>query len=482
MADRGHDQDHETHIEDEHSHHEINVSHSVYLTYVSLFTLLSLPTLVQFYRKRHAYFLKDRFPDLAYAQLCLCLVTWVFRDFILPFIEFDFVRCLLTSIFLRFIGGSYLFLNILRVWLLGWRIHLAKHLQVQRQQIRKFTHSSMTQINDMPLAVSWSFYLAKYAVPSLIACIFGVHSVTSVGPLFAQGCIASGAIGTHWLDRAAFANQIIATTFFCIFALFVWTVDDNFHVATEFRCYGILSLIALITQPASLAIRDEHDAIELRSHLVTVFSQVYFAVGAGIPLYHQYKLEKRVQVGNFKRLERFESVLDDQAALMTFEKFMRKEFCEEMLEFYQAVTYFKRMYQLWTPHVQRHQAKIIYASFVSEKSPSQINISATILDNIEARLYGQNSRRSTSSVVAVVEKVNALQQMAVKVKNKTKRSTNNIRNTMVQVVPYSLYDEAQQEMFKLMKEGPFARFILIQGEHGFRSSLSEEQLMDAIAS
>jgi len=179
--------------------------------------------------------------------------------------------------------------------------------------------------------------MAKYCMPTFFGACFLAHFLTSLGPLFANICTVSGAFGSHWIDTAYFVEQIILTLFFVAFALLVWKFEDNFYVATEFRRYGVIAFVSLVILGATFSISDQHTSVEVRAYLLTIVNQLYFLIGGVGPLYYQRELDRRVHTGNIGHLERFDSVLEDPAVLVTFQKFMKKEFCEEMIEFYGAL-------------------------------------------------------------------------------------------------------------------------------------------------
>lgn len=75
---------------------------------------------------------------------------------------------------------------------------------------------------------------------------------------------------------------------------------------------------------------------ELIFRTVAYFCQISFVVSGVLPLLEQRRLDQKVRNGNFEDVENFEDILNDGVALVALEKFMQREFCDEMLAFYRT--------------------------------------------------------------------------------------------------------------------------------------------------
>jgi len=432
--------------------------HPAWITLQVAFTIFSIAVLVQFFRKRHSYFLQKRSPRFAFVQLLTSMLFWNTTELVTLVVpvrlqDADSSECVVILgsnllVLRRLFLSAFLSLLAWRIWKLFWRQYLGDHLSAQRRQIRRIgSHASRLPAHQIP-KVTRRFLALKYGVPAYLTTVTCVQFCTT---LYGFGVCDSSRGMTSMIPGSAFYACI--GMFFMVVGFLVRKFSDNCGFAREFKCYGLVSIVALIMSIVGFSLPSSvgHTVLVM---VATLAAQVMFVIGGFVPINDQRKLEKRIAVDDFEELGKFDGVLHDPACLIAFTKFMEKEFCGELLEFYQVVANFKRMFALRTSNEQRNAASIIYASYVADAAPSQINISSEALGRLHTAFFGEScaagSARRMSSFATVIRE--------------------------------DVFDEAQREMYKLMRDGPFVRFRGMQDETAGRRRSRAAHKIEGIVS
>lgn len=428
------------------------------------FAVFTLAILVQYFRKRRSFFLAARFPYLGILQLTSHLVPWVYSELVVPFVDRDKTPCVwaYNVVVTRFCVDVGILLIALRVWGLFRRVFLGKHFAESRARLRtefnrggllkSDSETSVTKPKSPSLGFSarfllrfsqkWQIRLIKYAIPGVFSLVFLISFIGQLTGTGTQTCpeLLDSSVGFR---DFRFAYAAILAVFVVAVAWNIRKFRDNFNIYLEiwryFTSCGILFPIFVIIWVVNLGVGGSEGVEVLITQYVVILYQALILIAGFFPLRDQRNLERKIAVGEFAEVKQIDELLQgDVAALLVFERFMRLEFCEELLEFYHAVAEYRRLHAVSTQPQQENLARIIYAQFIASNAPSQINLPDAFFQRICTTLFGSESRTglltSPNRIVAA---------------------------------PIDVFDDAQREMRRLMKIGPFMRYKLRRDSQEF---------------
>lgn len=428
---------------------ELSTATTVAVVYHSLFTVFACVVLVEFFRSRNKFCLKERSPLLALAQLAICIGGWVAEGIVLPFIFSPGAWCYVNFVWQTCIGSSLMFIHIYRASGLYWRFFLGKQLA----RSRKLMHDQMernaarslgfaTSLIEHTRATVRQFRILRNLFFGYFGALQTFMSVTVNVIYFPDG--GCEGFGSTYLRVAALNNLCSFFIASCILLKALGNFRDSFKIYLEIRrtlAVWIFTLIFLVIIVLYAIFSNPIGWFVFAQALPFTF-QIFFVVAALPPLWDQRKLDMEVQACDFEPLESFDDILSSPAVLVALKRFMHREFCAETLEFFEAVTEYKNMYELWTSEKRLRVARVIYVQFVAEDAPSQINLSSGISKDCRSKLFGKGESRGSAGPQSITD------------------------------APPDAFDSAQAAMAKLIRSDVFVRFQICRSKGELESSVS----------
>jgi len=405
------------------------------------FTVFACVTMVQFYKMREKFFLKERHPLLAILQLAACAVGVFIDGCLSPLIEGTATFHFFHNVFINMISSLIMFLHVVRAWNLYWRIFVGKRFSQSRTILRSQIEKQGSDISktsctlDSPTTSrtqfkTWKFKAKKYSILGFFSALLITEVLISVGSY-----IAASVSGTELTDPtgSAMGIAILVSGVMAAYAVLVKVrkFHDNFNIHLEILrttvVYFIVCPLILVLSFSGLTTPCGEPAS--REIFPFVF-EVFFVIVGVFPLRDQRRLDRQVQECDFDHLESLEDVLEDAAALVALGISMRREFCDELLEFHQSVEKYKRKHELQSPEKRLNAARVIYAQFISPGAPTQINLSLSYIAEVHVKLFGGADRRPS----------------------------NLSESGSVTDAPFDVFDNTQREVLNLIRRDPFVRF------------------------
>lgn len=425
-----------------------------------LFTVFACVVMVQFYKQRKTFFLKERYPNLAMLQLAACTFCILLKGFVSPMIIDSVAHCFLRRVLSDIVTSLVMFLYVARAWKLYWRIFVGKHFAqsrtVLRTRLEKQT-SDLSSASTLDAATAsrtqfktWKYQAMKYSILGFFGLLLLSEAVAALANYISSDLDCDGPIDSisRGFNMLFLVSGVIAAT--CMLVI-VRKFQDNFNIHLEILRTTVVYFIAC---PALLILEFYPiyipDGLPVSREVKTFLLEIFFVIVGVYPLRDQRKLDQRVNECTFDHLESLEDMLQDPAARVALEAFMRREFCNEMLEFYESVEKFKRKYELHSPAKRLNAARVIHAQFIVPGAPAQINLSLTHVAEIHVKLFGGADRCQS----------------------------NTMESASISDAPFEVFDEAQREIVHLIRRDPFVRFQIsrLPPEQTRRKSLSLRRL------
>jgi len=140
-------------------------------------------------------------------------------------------------------------------------------------------------------------------------------------------------------------------------------------------------------------------------------------------------------------LSTMEGLLADKNGLTSFKKFLTKEFSVENILFYEEIEEYRSKKKAGSTDLDLvAEAQRIYAKYIITDSPFQVNLPDVIIKNLEIALKELFSGNVTNS-----ERPEVLRSMST--------------SEGLQRQPPTLFDRAQENIFKLMNSDSFPRYV-----------------------
>lgn len=412
----------------------------VAVVYHTVFTGLACAVMVAFFRRRDDFYLKARIPALSLAHMANCMIEWILVGIALPLVTSPSAHCYISVVWNGFFCCLLVFMHVVRAWSLYWKIFLTKHLQRSRDLVlenfeRRRPSNSESTSKSVVAVVHTRIEVVKYRVARY--AIVGYFTILLFLYVF---FLHYEAVRLKCVDMSVsvILLLVIVPSAMAAAAFLGWSLrnfKDNFRIYIEIR-YTVISYCVCFPLVLGLVIHAE--LVNQHTWVIVIgltpyLAQLTFVLTCALPLIDQRKLDQKVKQCDFDGLDTLEDVLAQPAALVALEQFMRHEFTEEVLEFYETVVEFKERHGLWTPEKRLRIARVVYSQFVAPGAPSQINVSDRLLKEIELHVFGPSVDSDNASTV--------------------------------EDVPSSTFDAAQAEMAKLIRTGPLLRFQLLRA-HG----------------
>ena len=181
----------------------------------------------------------------------------------------------------------------------------------------------------------------KYSILGFFGVLLTTQALFSLGQYALSNLSCQNRVNTtaQVLGTMILVSGITAAT---VLLFLVKKFRDNFNIHLEILRTTVVYFIGcpLLLTLSFLKFRFPDEQLAAREVIALLFEAFIVIVGV-YPLYDQRKLDKAVNESDFEGLERFEDVLQDPASFVALEKFMRRQFCNELLEFYRAFFFFR---------------------------------------------------------------------------------------------------------------------------------------------
>lgn len=174
------------------------------------------------------------------------------------------------------------------------------------------------------------YHALKHLAPTLFVTVLLVSEIAVIVS-YAQDtqCVNPVPNYGNWVGTA-----VILMIFFICWKTYKFR--DNFNISREIKAVSILYLFTVVFAFSVMPVLESDIREALAFFLRLIFSSMWylnFIFVVWVPLRDQRRMERRVYSDDFSHVEKFEHLLEDSSAMVAFEEFMRKEFCEELLFF-----------------------------------------------------------------------------------------------------------------------------------------------------
>jgi len=237
-------------------------------------------------------------------------------------------------------------------------------------------------------------------------------------------------------------------------------VVDGFKIKEELRNTGIVAIVVFIPW----IVFNNAKSAKYVNDEVFPFSTFFLLVGVSVtlglstiwPLYLSYFAPPMIEDAYSSDLSTLHGLLQDKVGLASFKQFLTKEFSVENILFYEEIEEYRAK--------KRHKSEIellgdaqkIYAKYVISDSPFQVNLPDLITKDLEKQL---------KDIFSAAGSENAVNNSKIETPSKTGATVQTQRATVTANNPYMLnrdpptiFDKAQENIFKLMNTDSFPRY------------------------
>jgi len=253
---------------------------------------------------------------------------------------------------------------------------------------------------------------------------------------------------------ASYAVMYLAA--FIYFAFKLRQVVDAFKIKEELKWTAAVAIVVFIPW----AVFNNLSSARTVNNDVFPFSTMFLLIGVSVaiglstiwPLYRSYALEDGVALDDQGDLTTLLGCLNDKGGLSGFKKFLTKEFSVENILFYEEIEEYRTKKRRGSndPLELIGEAQRIYAKYIINDSPFQVNLPDVIIKDLEDKLKGL-----FASAASKDEKVSGSVPSPSRALSVELGGQNGVLNKRD---PPTLFDHAQENIFKLMNSDSFPRF------------------------
>jgi len=228
-------------------------------------------------------------------------------------------------------------------------------------------------------------------------------------------------------------------------------VVDGFKIKEELRLTGIVAICVCIPWIGfnNWAKRINNEVFPFSTFFLLVGVSVAFGLSTLWPLYRSYFAPPMIEDRFSRDLDTLQGLLSDKEGLASFKQFLTKEFSVENILFYEEIEEYRAKKRHQTEIQLLGDAQKIYAKYIITDSPFQVNLSDLITKDLEKQLKDIFSAAGADTGV------------------KSESSSKNIiplqpsaqpNPYMLNRDPPTIFDKAQENIFKLMNTDSFPRY------------------------
>jgi len=410
------------------------------LAWMIFFLPIHLVGTVLFWQRRNKQPIKARLPSLVVSA---------------DFISFIFV---LTLGIQRIVGNAWPCL--LTLWSAYIGLSVLFNIYLWRCWVLFFTFQ-LTQERLEKKKKSESFYITnRYLVsPPFLFKVFGSLSVILILPcgiLTAFDPSLPTIRGDHcvhgWGADVIIAYVVAYALAFVYFAFRLRQVVDGFKIKEELGFTGALLSACLIPWVVfnNYEATINNEIFPFSTFFLIIGMSIAFCASTVWPLYRSYFAPPAVdENGHVSHdLTTLQGVLSDKAGLSSFKKFLTKEFSVENILFYEEIEDYRKKKKEGGDDLELiGEAQRIYAKYIIIDSPFQVNLPDAIVKELESKLKDIFSNAGKLPEALAPISFNRLPQAEPSALLPAQRETPTI------------FDKAQENIFKLMSTDSFPRFF-----------------------
>jgi len=258
-------------------------------------------------------------------------------------------------------------------------------------------------------------------------------------------------------DTILGAYAVIYLAAFIYFAFKLRQVVDAFKIKEELKYTAAIAIIVFIPWAVfnnlSAARTVNNETFPFRTMFLLIGVNVAICLSTIWPLYRSYVLDDTLGVTLEEQgdLTTLLGCLNDKGGLMGFKKFLTKEFSVENILFYEEIEEYRTKKRRGSndPLELIAEAQRIYAKYIINDSPFQVNLPDVIIKDLEDKLkelFASVARQDEKALASVPSPSRALSVELGQNGILSKRD------------PPTLFDHAQENIFKLMNSDSFPRF------------------------
>jgi len=252
---------------------------------------------------------------------------------------------------------------------------------------------------------------------------------------------------------ASYAVMYLAA--FIYFAFKLRQVVDAFKIKEELKWTAAVAIVVFIPW----AVFNNLSSARTVNNDVFPFSTMFLLIGVSVaiglstiwPLYRSYALEDGVALDDQGDLTTLLGCLNDKGGLSGFKKFLTKEFSVENILFYEEIEEYRTKKRRGSndPLELIGEAQRIYAKYIINDSPFQVNLPDVIIKDLEDKLKGLFASAASKDEKVSGSVPSPSRALSVEL------GQNGVLNKRD---PPTLFDHAQENIFKLMNSDSFPRF------------------------
>jgi len=290
----------------------------------------------------------------------------------------------------------------------------------------------------------------------VLALPCGLITATDRSLVSARGINCSRGLGDSFLA----AYVALYLFFFFIMANKLRQVVDGFKIKEELRNTGIVAIVVFIPW----IVFNNAKSAKYVNDEVFPFSTFFLLVGVSVtlglstiwPLYLSYFAPPMIEDAYSSDLSTLHGLLQDKVGLASFKQFLTKEFSVENILFYEEIEEYRAKKRHKSELELLGDAQKIYAKYVISDSPFQVNLPDLITKDLEKQL---------KDIFSAAGSENAVNNSKIETPSKTGATVQTQRTTVAANNPYMLnrdpptiFDKAQENIFKLMNTDSFPRY------------------------
>jgi len=242
---------------------------------------------------------------------------------------------------------------------------------------------------------------------------------------------------------------------FFTFAYKLRQVVDGFKIKEELALTGFIAIACAIPWIAfnNFAKQINNDVFPFSTFFLLLGVAAAFGLSTLWPLFLSYFAPPSMEEGDGGDLTTLTGLLNDKEGLTSFKQFLTKEFSVENILFYEEI----EEYRTKKRNGQREQDLIgesqkIYAKYIITDSPFQVNLPDNITKDLEKQLKdifsAAGQGESTETPLSTPSKRSVI----------STPTTPNPNPYNLNRDPPTIFDKAQENIFKLMNTDSFPRY------------------------
>jgi hypothetical protein len=320
---------------------------------------------------------------------------------------------------------------------------------------------------NLPFFIKNRFYASSEFLTKFTAVLFLILMIPAIVTSFNPDVQSDSGDSCKGLQVAQVIIAIYVLCYIIAFLLFsigLRAVVDNFKIKEELRSTGIIGIAAVIVYGVfNLALKDINNKTFPFSTLGLLIAVIYaFYASTIAPLWRSYHAPPKVEDSavDVQQMETLSALIQHDAGFESFRKFLSAEFSVENLLFWKDIdTFRKKIRDNQSPEFVTSENQRLYAKYIVEDSPFQVNLPEKIVDNVKAVIDGKSSPPTISPSDVRLEE------------GKSDRTAPS---------PPTIFDEAQKSIFKLMESDSFPRYKSSDQYRDFVNQVSTKQKEKAI--